>query len=161
MYPHAPNGVECCPREDGIKHLNIYSKAGTDLGTELSFFTHRPFEHPLHGSFQSMEAFYHYIATGSKHETLRFLHGYAAKSAGRNFPKVPMDHTLFQSIICDGLWSQLSQYPMLALKVRDCQLPFAHYYVTPDGRVHLPQKHQWIVELYEYMRTKLINGSQL
>jgi len=157
MYPLAPNGVECCPRDDGIKHLNIYSKAGTELGSALSFFAHRPFEHPQHGSFQSMEAFYHYIATGSHHETLRFLHGFAAKSAGRHFPKVLMDHGTFQSIICDGLWTQLMQHPQLALSIKNCPLPFAHYYVLPDGRVHLPQKHQWVVSLYEYIRTKLIN----
>ena len=48
------------PRDDGVHHLNVYTKAVTVLGRWLSNFTHSPFTHPEYGGkFESMEGFYY------------------------------------------------------------------------------------------------------
>ncbi len=67
--------------EDGITHINIYSKGKTELGRLMSNFALSPFSVPQHGEFKSIEGYWYWLSTGD--ESLRDLYGYEAKKAGR------------------------------------------------------------------------------
>jgi hypothetical protein len=71
------------PSEDGIGHINVYSKAKTKLGRELSNFSFSPFTHPEDGKFNSIEGYWYWL--GCKQEKLRKVWGYAAKRLGREY----------------------------------------------------------------------------
>jgi hypothetical protein len=43
------------PSEDGVTHINVYSRGNTELGRLLSNFAHTPFSHPEFGEFASVE----------------------------------------------------------------------------------------------------------
>jgi hypothetical protein len=74
------------PKQDSVSHINIYSKAATQLGRMLSNFYHAAFEYGKYGYFESVEGFWYYYFTGQKHEHLRTLYGIAAKK-GRSSSK--------------------------------------------------------------------------
>lgn len=52
------------PDEDGVTHINIYSKGKTELGRWLTNFSYSPFNHPEYGKFLSMEGFWCWVSTG-------------------------------------------------------------------------------------------------
>jgi hypothetical protein len=68
--------------EDGIDHINIYSKGKTELGRWLSNFSECAIKHPFDGYFNSVEAYWYYDITGN--EDLRLTSGFEAKQLGRN-----------------------------------------------------------------------------
>ena len=55
------------PDNDGIDHINTYSKGKTELGKLLTNFAHTPFVHPKYGEFQSVEGFWYFKKTGYSH----------------------------------------------------------------------------------------------
>ncbi len=149
------------PEQDGISHINVYSKGRTPLGRVLSNFEWARFTHPRYGSFSSMEAYWYWVATGMTHDQLRPLYGFSAKSQGSRIPRVPMDAFEFQQAIIEGLICKLSQYGLELLSdfVTSC-LPFKHYFVygRPDAGVRQmvidqTAKHQWQMDALTNIRT--------
>ena len=63
---------------DGVKFINVYSQAKTQLGRDLSNFA-RTFCSQKYGKFQSIEGCYYYFLTGRMFENLRNLSGSQAK----------------------------------------------------------------------------------
>lgn len=135
------------PSEDGVTHINIYSKGATVLGRQLSNFALTPFIHTDYGKFASVEGLWYYVGTGCKHEVLRTLSGYKAKQVGKEFMKVDIEH--FNEIILEGIRCKLRQYPSIRQLLTDSTLPFAHYYyygvIGSANVIELPQYH-WIVD---------------
>lgn len=72
--------------EDGVDHINIFSKGQTPLGRFLSNFTHCPFQHPEFGAFNSIEGFWFWL--GSRDDKLRQLHSFAAKKYGQSTNRI-------------------------------------------------------------------------
>lgn len=114
------------PKEDGYTHLNIYSKAHTQLGRDLSNFSDYPLEHPKYGRFASMEGFYYWVSTGGHDESFRELVGYDAKKHGESLEKV--EDSEFQKKICEGLLARFDTNPDLKKRFIETTLPFVHYY---------------------------------
>jgi hypothetical protein len=50
------------PSEDGVTHINVYSRGNTELGRLLSNFAHTPFSHPEFGEFASVEGFWYWLS---------------------------------------------------------------------------------------------------
>jgi len=46
---------------DGVTHVNIYSKAKTELGRWLSNFAYAPIRITGHGRFASIEAYWYWL----------------------------------------------------------------------------------------------------
>lgn len=69
------------PNEDGISHINVYSKGRTGIGRFLSNFTFYPI-HTVDGEFHSIEGYWYWLTC--RDDRLRYLHGYEAKKLGRN-----------------------------------------------------------------------------
>lgn len=149
------------PANDGVDHLNVYSKGRTELGQLLTNFAFTPFKHPVHGHFASMEAFWYWLSTGMQHNQLRRLYGASAKMAGKRLPRVP--HANFQQEIQDAIRYKIEQTPrILQLFKKSAPLPLAHYYVYPYGttpaRVVNKPEHSWQLETMETLWQQYFAG---
>lgn len=151
------------PNNDGIDHINIYSKSKNKLGFFLSHFPKTPFFHPEYGNFESMEGFWYYVKTGFKHEYLRGLYGLEAKAYGKKLEIV--EHPDFLSIIKSGNLAKLNTYQHQYNALVASTLPFTHYYVfgnwrmekgariwEDDAVVRTPKSGEWLVEFWEETR---------
>lgn len=52
------------PKDDGVTHINVYSKARTGIGLKLSNFYSSPtgiYYRTPHGPFKTLEGYYHYL----------------------------------------------------------------------------------------------------
>lgn len=144
------------PVNDGIDHINVYSKARTKIGVALSNFALTPFDHPKHGKFQSVEGFWYWLATGKQHEELRTLYGYKAKEIGKKFPRVQIDD--FIPEIKKALLLKFEQNKELAQDLARTTLPLTHYYYYGDihnAKVIPETKATWFVEYLETIRRYL------
>lgn len=139
------------PDEDGVTHINVWSKAKTELGRQLSNFAHTPFTHPVHGYFASIEGYWYWCGSGMQHDALRNLHGFTAKSAGMRYEFVFRPEDEFQDLIREGLRLKLEQNPGLLAAFINSKLPFVHYFVYP-GNVVKKEKHNWQMEYLEELR---------
>lgn len=119
---------------DGSTIINLYSAASTELGRQLTNFAPTGFAHPKYGNFMSMEGYWHYCATGHKHDELRLLSGYKAKQFAKSLEKV--FNRAFQEEIIEGIHCKLKYNPMVLqlLMESNVLIPFAHYYTFGDRK---------------------------
>lgn len=148
------------PEMDGVDHINVYSKAKTQLGHDLSNFAHVPFSHPKFGFFASMEAYWYWLGTGMQHDALRRLYGATAKTAGIRLMTVAMDQDTFRKHIEDGLRLKVVQNAKLCQALKKTTLPLRHYFVygTNPPVVNEPRKHHWQMECLEAIRETIKEG---
>ncbi len=144
--------------DDGITHVNVYSRGKTELGRSLSNFSKIGFTHPKYGTFASMEGFWYYVKTGFQYEGLRNLSGITAKMVGRKLEVVRMDTEEFEDIIRSGLTCKVEQNPDLLDMLVANTLPLTHYYVMqygdyPPVQVESPE-HQWQLDHLNSIRMK-------
>lgn len=142
------------PANDGIDHINIYSKGKTELGRWLTNFAFSPFKHPAYGYFDSMEGYWYYFKTGCKYEELRAMTGWDAKQFGKDKETVPRDD--FEDIIRSGIRFKLLCNPVMLNKLINCKLPLAHYYVY--GGKMVPAGYEWITEYVDTVRQSCQNA---
>jgi len=147
------------PKDDGVTHINVYSRGQTQLGQLLSNFAHTPFKHPRFGFFASMEGYWYWVSCGGPKgersvEPLRRLYGASAKSVGRRLPKTDMDEEEFKQLIREGLRAKVEQNPQILNLLKLSALPFEHYYVygsDNDVVVNKPN-HDWQMRYLEALR---------
>ena len=123
------------PKDDGVTHLNVYTKAKTQIGRDLTNFSHHPFRHPLLGHFESSEGLHYFLKTGRKNQEFRKLWGYKAKELGVAYCKIPDNIVLdyqFDWMFRIGLVAKITQNPELFEAFIASELPFAHYYYYGD-----------------------------
>lgn len=134
------------PSEDGITHVNIYSKGQTDLGRFLSNFAYAPIEIE-DGHFDSMEGYWYWLS--SKDDALRYKSGWDAKRYGRSIEaKDWMDGDEFKNKIRHAIRVKLETYPDRLDELRQLRLPLMHYYVYGGKAKNAPQAW-WIVDYLE------------
>lgn len=141
--------------EDGVTHINCYSKGKTPLGCALSNFALSPFELPDHGKFASVEGYWYWL--GNEFEQLRTMHGLEAKQEGQAIVKAWDYRRLsdFEFQVKRGILAKIVQRPVLAEEVRASTLPFEHYYVDQKGvPIFLPQ-YRWMMDWLEEIRRAL------
>lgn len=138
------------PEEDGITHINVYSKGKTKLGQSLSNFAYSPFTLKEHGRFASVEAYWYWISTGKQHDHLRNLFGWKAKEEGKKLEVVPMKEHIFQTYIRSAIQAKLMQNKGILNELIDSSLPLTHYYVY-GGKV-VDAGYEWIIEFLEHIR---------
>ena len=145
------------PKEDGITHINIYSKGQTDLGRLLSNFAFTPFKHPHHGKFNSIEGFWFWL--GSKpsfqRESLRILSGAPAKSLGQRLERVKFEEDCFRSEIREAIACKTYQHHKIYKALKESNLPFTHYYVYGNKKVSAG--FEWLIDMWEERREILKN----
>ena len=149
--------MEYKPLNDGVDHINIYSRGKTQLGRMLSNFYPLPFNHPVYGGFNTVEGFYYYVSTGFKHEVLRTLSGFEAKKFGKSLERTKLED--FENIIRKAIRLKIYQNETLKSLLKASSLPFGHYYFygDPDGKYKLftPKGFEYMVDEIEKVRDKV------
>lgn len=141
------------PNEDGITHINVYSKAKTELGRFLSNFAHSPVNTP-DGHFESLEGYWYWLKTYDDY--LRELYGYKAKEYGKKLPvanqtvnKSKFKKALYQKVKNNSEW--LKENPLW----NDLSLPLKHYYVY--GGEPKEAGGQWVLDILEQLRFDMMD----
>ena len=151
------------PQEDGVTHINVYSKGKTRLGQLLSNFAHTPFHHPTYGYFASVEAFWYWYSAWSRFEVkfdaLRAIHGFQAKKVGLILReeqlqlKTPLPDAIdFEQQVKTALLAKLEENSELRAMLSSNTLPLIHYYTWGEGqnvKITYPQTNLYIVDYLE------------
>ena len=163
------------PKNDGVDHINIYSKGKTELGKLLTNFAHTPFDCD-YGHFESVEGFWYWLKTllldtnwskeqKVKIEILRSAYGYEAKKLGRELlsknidesDKISIDEN-FKSDILKAIRCKLNQNKHIKMMLARSNLPFAHYYFygkEDNPKIYELPEYHWQIEYFEKVRTYL------
>lgn len=142
------------PLNDGVDHINVYSKGRTALGRLLTNFAYSPFVHPEDGKFTSVEGYWYWLST--KDDALRGLHGFHAKKRGREIGgKDWLEDDVFKTKIKEAIKCKLDQNPKIKALLLASSLPLTHYYVF--GNLDKPKvvnvpEGQWILDCIEQYR---------
>jgi hypothetical protein len=136
------------PEQEGISHINAYSKSRLELGRMLSNFAHTPFK-CVDGSFQSIEGYWYWL------NELKYVYGFKAKQLGHQLRGNDWsEDVIFQDRIFRACWQKILQNPKFKEKLRASTLPIVHYYEY-SGRVIVPKEGQWIWSWYKKARAYL------
>lgn len=137
------------PREDGITHINIYSKGQTQLGRYMSNWTKDYINTEL-GEFDSIEGLIYYM--GSFDPKLKNLSGFEAKEYGEKADRgIRLPQDIFRRIIVDAMENKILANNHLLSLLKQSTLPFTHYYTYGNKIIEIP-KWQWQVEEWEKLR---------
>lgn len=143
------------PDEDGVTHINIYSKGKTELGRLLTNMSEVGFDHPVAGYFRSMEGFWYYYFTRSQHNEFKVMNPWECKKAGKLMRDDRIDKegisSLDKVIILQAIGYKIKQSMKIIGLMIDSELPFAHYYCYGDRVIMLPQ-YDWMTEEFERIR---------
>ncbi len=145
-------------KDDGVTHINIYSKGRTNLGRMLSHFYPVNIKHPYFGEFDNMECFWQYLSTGCKHEELRKLSGFEAKKASKSLEKVFRSDFMEQIKFANTL--KLVQHKCILDVFLQSTLPFEHYYTFGEpAKVVRPKEAQDLIDMFNDIKKELIRDS--
>lgn len=115
---------------EGISHINMRNTSNSQVGQLLAMEAPNRFNHPVFGSFDSLEAFWFYIRSGCQESGVRFRDDGYGRRLFSSKTKVTEKISNFQDIIGEGLWHMLNQMPNDKLKlVLDNKLPLDIYHV--------------------------------
>ena len=140
------------PEEDGVTHINVYTKGKTGLGRGLSNLSSVSFTIPGVGSFRSMEAYWYWVKTGKQFGHLMKMSGFEAKQEGKQLPTIKSP--TFEDDILDGHLWRLKCSPMLTHCLSTCRLPLVHYY-NYGSKVIVPQSGDFQMDYLNYIRRRL------
>ena len=137
-------------KNEGVDHVNIFSRSKLELGRALSNFAYAPITLDSLGSFDSIEGLWFFLKTGD--ERLRRLSGFAAKSLGSSLPdNGSMGPIVFRNAICIAIAEKVKQHPRIGELLDQCELPLTHYYVF--GGTQIPAGYGWLVDAWELIRS--------
>jgi len=143
--------------QDGISHINVYSKGRTELGRLLSNFAHTPFVHPAHGRFASVEGYWYWLSC--KNDRLKELYGYLAKKVGRELGGQDwVDGAAFRQNVRKAISCKIEQNPNISRLLAESTLPLTHYYVygqSHNAKVINVTQGVWIIDHIESIRASL------
>lgn len=140
--------------DDGKTHINIYSKANTFLGKQMSNWYDSTVECSL-GEFRCIEGLIFYL--GSFNEHLRSMTGYEAKTHGQKFDRnIRLPEDVFKRIIIEAMWSKVRTVKTLKEGLKKSTLPLTHYYNYAGKAITVP-KWNWQIEAWENIRKELKN----
>lgn len=156
--------IDYNPADDGDTHINVWSKAKTQLGRDLSNFAHTPFDHPEFGHFASVEGFWYWLSTGMDQDGFRALYGFKSKQTGKLLrdelvKNGQLKHVEdFDAQIKKAILCKIEQNPSISQALKESTLPLTHYYVwgeSPTWKVTYPDKYAWIHEFISDVRDYL------
>lgn len=145
--------------DDGVTHINLYTRGRTLLGRMASNLSDCHIEHPRYGRFRTLEGLWYYLKTGKQHEYFRDLNGFECRKKGKDL-KMKWDQD-FQRDFKVGIICKLLAHDDLRKLLIESELPLTHYYCygkAPNFLMMVPSGHEWQIEFWSDMRTKLKNG---
>jgi hypothetical protein len=143
------------PQNDGITHINIYSKGKTELGRFLSNFAYAPFQ-CVDGQFNCVEGYWYWLSvTHPRREELRSTNGWNSKKLGRELRGQDWVNTPdFQSKICAAITAKIEAYPRMKQQLQENTFPFEHYYVYGTKIYNEKNKALWMIKHIESFQKK-------
>ena len=144
---------------DGITHINVYSRGKTELGKLLSNFSHTPFKLDKFGEFASVEAFWYWYFSDTSNNDIRKLHGTQAKFLGQRLMegKKPEILEIDEQVIIAAIYAKLEQNPYIVEMLVQNDLPLTHYYVNSEnGSIIYKDEYIWITDAIERYRQEKI-----
>lgn len=146
---------EFLPENDGLDHINVYSKGRTELGTFLSNFAYSPIK-TEDGYFNSIEGYWYWLSCShTDRDILRKLHGFEAKKKGRELRGKDWETSLvFKDKVKKAIEIKVRSNDVIKQKFVESSLPLTHYYVF-YGKTKVPEGSEWIMEFLEELRETL------
>ena len=117
--------------DDGVTHVNVYSRGNTVIGRFLTNFARTPFVLKDDGEFASLEGYWYWLDVDN--DRLRHLDGFQAKKLGKALREMhkPGRRDDFKDKILEATRVKLRTHrDMWAPLVATGNLPLAHYYVV-------------------------------
>lgn len=155
--------IQYDPAQDGISHVNVYTKAATPLGRAMSNMTDSHIDHPRYGHFRCLEGLWYFLKTGKKHDIFRVMNGWDCKRKGKELDSV-WDQN-FQREFKVGIICKILTSDTLQQQLKLSSAPFVHYYFygREPGKQKLvvPKGHEWQMEFWDSMRQHLKAGRSL
>jgi len=151
------------PSEEGITHINVYSKSNLEIGRMLSNFYKCEINIP-DGKFLSVEAYWYYLELSEEVEErdiLRNLYGYDAKKTGQDLIKKygQVEVPNFEEKISEAIFQKFfMNKDMLLANEKYLSLPFEHYYNYNGKIVDVKDKYKWMIDNINYMRGWIIDN---
>ena len=144
---------------DGIDHINIYSKGNTEIGRMLSnFYRFKILTND--GDFDSVEAYWYWLGIEDckEKDVLRHAYGFTAKQIGKDLIKKhnPRHDDEFEKKILKAIWYKFRRNKNLLHAEYLC-LPFEHYYNYGGKIIDVKNKYLWMIDGIEKMRDFLIS----
>lgn len=125
---------------DGVDHINAYSKSECELGRMLSNFYH--YELNIDGIiFNSLEAYWYYLLTDD--DSIAFMSGNEAKQYGKSLTRIKEVDEEFKNKFKSALEIKIETVPDLKNMLVKSTQPILHYYVTESGK-RLSTNHEWL-----------------
>lgn len=156
--------MELTVQNDGVKFINIYSKAKTSLGQALTNMCQFTFEfNEL--TFDSVEQIWHYYKflnfMPQVSQTILSMHNaYDIKKYAKQFNDEQVANYVqtkqFRDIIEQAIRIRIEADPQLKINLRNSFLPFKHFYVYGNNVIKDESvKYQWLINIFEVIRTEL------
>jgi hypothetical protein len=138
--------------EDGVTHINVYSKGKTQIGRWLSNFALSPIDIPGDGSFKCVEGYWYWLLTDE--ERFRKFNGPTAKKFGKLAECKPREEIEdFEDKIKKALDIKLKTYLDKSKILCESDLPLCHYYDYDGERIDVG--YDWIIDHIEERRILL------
>lgn len=159
------------PDQDGISHINIYTKSQTEVGKMLSNLSSHGFSHSEFGTFKTLEGFWFWLVSDKKYDFLKDLDGFNANKKGREICSeldICYDDITrsddFRETFKLGIKAKLMQNTFILQKLIETKdLPLTHYYFysPKNGDLSLAKiiekpQHQWQMDILEDIRHKTL-----
>lgn len=152
------------PEEDGINHINVYSKARTELGQFLSNFSDC-YVDTEDGCFRTIEGYWYWLGLNEgipRRDKLFSTNGLDSKLLGRQLKAPewgPKNFNFeFERKIGYAITVKiLSNSDMCQKLIESKGLPLFHYYVY-GSRIIMVKEGLWMLRLMEQIRDELISG---
>ncbi|HRK00820.1 MAG TPA: hypothetical protein PL089_14515 [Ignavibacteria bacterium] len=126
---HPPSSNDFEPANDGVDHINVYSRGKTKLGKLMSNFAHTPFTY--HGkTYQSIEGALYYYRT--EDDRLIAMHGSQAKKLGSSLKEKQIETP---AMIKSWIYAKLFANPEIIDLLLQNNLPYAHYYIMYGRKI--------------------------
>jgi predicted NAD-dependent protein-ADP-ribosyltransferase YbiA (DUF1768 family) len=160
--------IDYNPLEDGVTHVNVYSKSRCLLGRLLSNFAHTPIEQEGL-KFESIESWWYYtkmknINAGGlfpifTEEQLNEVSKSVGNSAKQKFRELyKEDSTSYNPTreeVLEIYILKAESHEDLNRLLLENKLPFSHYYMMFDKKVNADD-YLWTAELWNEVKEKII-----
>lgn len=155
--PSAVNTVD--PNEDGVSHINVYSKGKSKLGRLLSNFADTPFN--LNGvRYACVEAFWYVTKMRNANKgtltpvfseeeivAMAGRKGYDAKTVFKAYKRGEKADEPTAEELKQAYQAKLAAHPEIGQLLKGNNLPLAHYYMYKDKMV-AADNYLWTAELW-------------
>jgi len=119
--------------DDGVTHINIYSKAKTELGKWLSNFADCGSLSLPEGNFRTVEGYWMFLKT--RDERFKTLNGFECKKLGQSLKSDVEVDEIFREKIKNAIDVKLRNNSSMSKALADSDLPLTHYYQYGSKRV--------------------------